>query len=147
MLPRSGFKTLLLMMTAALIVGCSSTKTVEEQTESLRGRVKDSFSTEVKDNGLKLFTYKAWKVRSQSSLAHPLPHETRISNRKKSRRQLQKEYEADKKRQSDWEQAVELGLKKTLQQTDYCKSGFYELNRTVLHDTVEIRGECKEGAK
>ncbi|MBM7070476.1 hypothetical protein JQC92_00210 [Shewanella sp. 202IG2-18] len=147
MLPRSGYKALLLVIVAALIAGCSSTKTAEEQTESLRGRVKDSFSTEVKDNGLKLFTYKAWKVRAQNALVHPLPHENRISNRKKSRRQLKKEYEAYKKREKDWELAVELGLERTLKQTGYCKNGFYELNRTVLHETVEIRGECKEGAK
>ncbi len=147
MLPRSGFIAFIAIAVSIGLFGCSSTKSAEEQTETLRGRVKDSFITEIKNNGLKLFTYKAWKVGAKNSLSHPLSHEVRISDRKKTRRQLIREYEASKKIEKEWEQAVELGLKRTLKQSGYCKHGYYELNRTVLHEQVEIRGECKEGAK
>ena len=147
MSPRSGFTTLLSLTLLMGLSACSSTKSAEEQTESLRGRVKDSFNTEVKADGLKLFTYKAWKVGATNAAIDKLPHEIRISNRKKTRRQLQKEYEALKKAEREWELAVELGLQRTLTQSGYCQNGYYELNRTVLHDQVEIRGECKEGAE
>ena len=144
---RNGFVSVLSCAFLLGLSGCGSTKSAEEQTESLRGRVKDSFKTQIKDDGLKLFTYKAWKVGAPDASIDKLPHEIRISNRKKTRRQLQREYEALKKAEQEWELAVELGLKRTLKQSGYCTHGYYELNRTVLHDQVEIRGECKEGAK
>ncbi len=144
---RNGFIGVLSFSFLFGVVGCSSGKSAEEQTESLRGRVKDSFHTEVKQDGLKLFTYKAWKAGAPDASIDKLPHEVRISNRKKTRRQLQKEYEALKKAEQEWESAVELGLKRTLKQSGYCTDGYYVLNRTVLHYQVEIRGECKEGAK
>lgn len=147
MLPRRG---VIALFSATMMFGlsaCSSTKSAQERTELLRGRVKDSFSTEVKENGLKLFIYKAWKVGAKNALIHPLPHEVRISNHKKTRSQLKREYETLKNTEQEWEHAVELGLEQTLQQSGYCINGYYELSRTVLYEQVEIRGECKEGAE
>ncbi|MCL1078649.1 hypothetical protein D5R81_09765 [Parashewanella spongiae] len=126
-----------------LLSSCSSKPVLNDA--DYVGQVKDSFTTEMKSNGLKLFTYTITKIGATRLNNEPLPHEKRISQKSKSRSELKREYLAKKQKNDQWELAAEHGLRETLKQNQYCRDGYIELRRTILNRKIEIDGECKEG--
>ncbi|MBL4911776.1 hypothetical protein L2719_12005 [Shewanella schlegeliana] len=122
-----------------LLSACSSKPDIEA--EEFVGQVSDSFRTDIKSNGLKLFTYRAI-LTIETPQSEPLPHEVR-SNQKKRSRTKQRYQGPDL---SGWTAQVEHGLQQTIKMTGYCKEGYIELNRTIQYDRGTIRGECNDGA-
>lgn len=51
-----------------------------------------------------------------------------------------------KSRGPDGDKQLDEKLLATLQQTGYCREGFYELDRTVAAGISSVRGECKDAA-
>ncbi|WP_133405887.1 hypothetical protein [Parashewanella tropica] len=125
------------------LTACSSSKPSISDAD-YAGQVRDSFTTETRTGGLKLFTYKVWRTTPLVGKSE-LPHQKRLDAKMKSRSELIREQRARERRIAQWEAAVEYGLKHTLEQSRYCKEGYIELDRTVLDNEVMIRGECRDG--
>ncbi|MGL4578876.1 MAG: hypothetical protein ACRCVV_02255 [Shewanella sp.] len=135
----------LTLLSCVCLMACSSTIDPAQ----LAGTLKDKLSTHIAADGLKLFTYQARLMDNR-----PRSHELRESmtadypQRYPSQdpRQQQRQYQEQAAILELWEKQVELGLNKTLEMTQYCREGYFELSRNISEDKGEIRGECKEGA-
>lgn len=124
----------LVIFSSFSLIACSSASIDPAE---LAGKLKDKLTTDIKADGLKLFTYQASLVEDKSSRENaerPLPHEDH-----RSRRNHEAMLEV-------WGEQVVLGLTKTLEMTGYCREGYFELSRVIESGRGEIRGECKEGA-
>ncbi|WOT06463.1 hypothetical protein [Shewanella youngdeokensis] len=121
-----------------LLSACSNTVHIEP--EEFAGQLTDTFKTDIKSNGLKLFTYKAELVNAERNEQASLPHEHRAQQKKRGTSNYK---EPDL---SDWTQKIELGLNRTIEMTGYCREGFIEISRLIEYDRGSIRGECNEGA-
>ncbi|MCL1048406.1 hypothetical protein L2755_02005 [Shewanella abyssi] len=121
-----------------LLSACSGTSEIVP--EEFVGQLTDSFKTDIKNNGLKLFTYRAELVQGSHAQQVPLPHEQRASQKKRSK----KRYQGPDL--TAWTQKIEHGLEQTIQMTGYCREGYIEISRSIQYDRGNIRGECKEGA-
>ena len=110
------------------------------------GQFRDSFSTEMKGNGIKLFVYKA---KLATALDRSLPGTPRDINKRRSKQDAQS-YLVEQRKAADrlelWNKQIDLGLQKTLEMNGYCKTGFIQLSRYVEVERAEIRGECNDGA-
>lgn len=102
-------------------------------------KVEDKFQTQIKGDGIKLFTYKI-KYAILPTIEQPHLLQARQIQRQQSRK---KNTSPDL---SNWTQQIELGLDKTITMTGYCRDGFIELSRIIEIGRGEIRGECNEGA-
>ncbi|MGS0726913.1 hypothetical protein ACVBKF_12030, partial [Shewanella sp. 0m-11] len=124
---------------SSLLSACSSQPDIEP--EKFAGQVSDSFRTDIKGNGLKLFTYRAI-LTMETPQSQALPHEVRSNQKKRSR--------ANKRYQGPdltmWTEKIEHGLQQTIEMTGYCKEGYIELSRSIQYDRGMIRGECNDGA-
>lgn len=129
---------------SVLIVLCTLSACASHKTDpdDFKNRVKDKFKTDIRSNGIKLFTYKA-KLDNKSSA---LPHQERIQQAIKQSRSKKGQRSIYAPDLSDWTEQIELGLSKTLDMTGYCREGFMELSRMIEVGRAEIRGECNEGA-
>ncbi|WP_372940325.1 hypothetical protein [Shewanella sp.] len=138
------FKTCLVICSAVLLSACSSSP---PDPMDFAGQFRDSFSTQIKGDGIKLFTYKA-KLATATDRAQPndQPHEQRVTRRKQDLQSYLAEQRNAEKRLELWHQQVDIGLQKTIEMSGYCKNGFIELSRYVETDRAEIRGECNDGA-
>ncbi len=136
--------TKIVPLLVALIIasGCASKK---PDVDDFKNRVKDRFYTDIKSNGLKLFTYKA-KLELPDDSSSSLAHHERIKQLKKQSRSKKAKRSIYTPDLSDWTEQIELGLSKTLDMTGYCREGFLELSRIIEVGRAEIRGECNEGA-
>ncbi|ARD22809.1 MULTISPECIES: hypothetical protein [Shewanella] len=137
-------KIFAIAISIVLLTACTSAPL---EPEAYAGQFKDKFSTSIKGEGIKLFTYKA-KVATASDrgIEDPLPHQQRIDRRRQNARSYAIEQEQRAERLELWGQQVEVGLQKTIDMTGYCKEGYMILNRSVSEGRGEIRGECNDGA-
>ncbi|WP_223296257.1 hypothetical protein [Shewanella halifaxensis] len=129
----------IITLLSTLLSACSSQPDIEP--EKFAGQVSDSFRTDIKSNGLKLFTYRAILTMATPQ-NQTLPHEVR-SNQKKRSRSKQRYQGPDL---TMWTEKIEHGLQQTIKMTGYCKEGYIELSRTIQYDRGTIRGECNDGA-
>ncbi|MCE9684869.1 hypothetical protein LZP73_01415 [Shewanella sp. AS16] len=134
--------TRIILLTCGLLCGCSNTQDPGEYA----GKLKDRLATDIKENGLKLFTYSARQVDaptpdSGDAGARPLRAGGGMSPKD---RQQAAAHQAQAL--ADWAAQIELGLGKTLEMTGYCRQGYIELYRSIAYGRGEIHGECKEGA-
>jgi len=113
--------------------------------DDFKNRVKDRFKTDIRSNGIKLFTYNA-KLEMPDDNNTELAHRERINQLKKQSRSKNSKRSIYTPDLSDWTEQIELGLSKTLDMTGYCREGFMELSRMIEVGRAEIRGECNEGA-
>ncbi|MGI2261237.1 hypothetical protein [Shewanella sp. GXUN23E] len=128
----STHQILTLLLTGTLLVGCSTSPSPEKYA----GKIRDQLTTDIKDNSLKLFTYRA-------TLALPPALSTaRPQNRQEAIKIARQTEDA----REEFEQQFELGLARTLEMTGYCREGYLELFRIVEADRGELKGECNEGA-
>lgn len=127
-----------ILLSFTLMSACASKKT---DPSDFNLDVKDRFSTNIKGDGIKLFTYKA-QLATLDDSDILLPHKERVDQAKRAR--SDKRYTQPDL--NDWTQQIELGLSKTLAMTGFCREGFMELSRIIEVGRAEIRGECNEGA-
>lgn len=103
------------------------------------GPVTDEFSTQILDDGTKMFTYRIDMKRSHPNAAAPDYGQLAAMNRTRSNR-----------RQDSGPSLLELhmveNVKQLVKQTGYCAENYYELSRMVMREHAELRGECYEGA-
>lgn len=123
---------ILLVSCLMIIQGCSSAPTPEKYA----GKIRDQLTTDIKQNGLKLFTYRA-------SLNLP-SIETQQQSQDYS--ELRKNVKQLASAIKDFEQQFDLGLAKTMEMTGYCRNGYLELFRLIENGRGELKGECNEGA-
>ncbi|WP_299807707.1 hypothetical protein [uncultured Shewanella sp.] len=123
---------------SGLLSACSSQPEINP--EEFVGQVSDSFRTDIKSNGLKLFTYRAI-LTLETPQSQALPHEVR-SNQKRSR--SNRRYQGPDL--SGWTAQIEHGLQQTIKMNGYCREGYIELYRSIQTDRGTIRGECNDGA-
>jgi len=135
-------RTVPLLMAFIIASGCASHK---PDADDFKNRVKDRFKTDIRSNGIKLFTYKA-KLEIPDDSNTELAHRERINQLKKQSRSKNSKRSIYTPDLSDWTEQIELGLSKTLNMTGYCREGFMELSRIIEVGRAEIRGECNEGA-
>lgn len=138
-MPKHLIKICISLVLINLLSSCAGTKTDPADFDA---KVKDRFKTDIRGNGIKLFTYKA-KLAQTDDYASQLPHQQRAEQAKSSKRSRSSRNEVDL---SDWTEQIELGLTKTLDMTGYCREGYIELSRIIEVGRGEIRGECNEGA-
>lgn len=127
----TGLITLLLGMVT--LSGCTS-----HHLQS-HASLRDSISTNIQDNGLKLFRYKLTRVNPEANTSGAY---VRPRNNKEAK-QLAKYKQIGR---DNMEAQAELGLANTMAKLQYCRDGYIELSRLIETDRAEIRGECKEGA-
>lgn len=135
-------RIVLLLIAFIIASGCASHK---PDAGDFKNRVKDRFKTDIRSNGIKLFTYKA-KLEMPDDSNTELAHRERINQLKKQSRSKNTKRSIYTPDLSDWTEQIELGLSKTLDMTGYCREGFMELSRMIEVGRAEIRGECNEGA-
>ncbi|RTR36576.1 hypothetical protein EKG38_23460 [Shewanella canadensis] len=135
-------KIMSVLIALSTISACASHKT---DPDDFKNRVKDRFKTDIRSNGIKLFTYKA-KLEMPEEGNTELAHQERIKELKKQSRSKSAKRSIYTPDLSDWTEQIELGLSKTLDMTGYCREGFMELSRMIEVGRAEIRGECNEGA-
>ena len=136
----------LVIFSCFTLIACSSAPI--DPTE-LAGKLKDKLTTDIKADGLKLFTYQASLVEDKSNsdkAERPLPHEERMRQMTQDPREQRRSRKDHEAILEVWGEQVVLGLTKTLEMTGYCREGYYELSRIIESGRGEIRGECKEGA-
>ncbi|ABV86892.1 lipoprotein, putative [Shewanella pealeana ATCC 700345] len=129
----------LIVALSSLLSACSSQPEINP--EEFAGQVSDSFRTDIKSNGLKLFTYRAI-LTMESPQSQALPHEVRSNQKKRSR--SNKRYQGPDL--SVWTAQIEHGLQQTIKMNGYCRDGYIELYRSIQADRGTIRGECNDGA-
>ncbi|WP_299005568.1 hypothetical protein [uncultured Shewanella sp.] len=117
--------------------------------QDFSGKITDSFTTSIANNGLKLFTYRV----SLSSMSNSTPNVNSPSNGLAQKHKQRNDQLPSKiqRKQNDVStelltEQTELGLKKTLEMTDFCHTGYIELDRLIEDERGMIRGECLEGA-
>lgn len=150
-------RPLLLLATPLILCACSS----EPDPQALAGKLTDSFQTEIKSDGMKLFTYSIETIdrhrnqqqrramnddRQQSPTGMPDRQRTRQPQDNMGNQQINRSSRRSDSENKQMTQELEFGLKKTLEANQYCRDGYYELERLVLNDRAELRGECHEGA-
>ncbi|MGL4712303.1 MAG: hypothetical protein ACRCWP_07010, partial [Shewanella sp.] len=121
------------------LIACSSAPIDPSE---LAGKLRDKLTTDIKNDGLKLFSYKAHLVDEKSTMDdvdRPFPHEARIRNMQDPREQRRAMQDLQDLI-AVWERQVELGLTKTLEMTGYCREGYIELSRIIEPGRGEIRG-------
>ncbi|WP_144208970.1 hypothetical protein [Shewanella donghaensis] len=134
-----------LLFTCLILLSACAAKAPDP--ELFAGKYRDTFSTSIKGDGIKLFTYRA-KVAGATDrgIEDPLPHQQRVNRRKQDARS----YAIEQERRADflemWSLQVDMGLNKTLDMNGYCKEGYMILHRNVSEGRGEIRGECNDGA-
>jgi len=131
-----------ILMAFIIASGCASHT---PDADDFKNRVKDRFKTDIRSNGIKLFTYNA-KLEMPDDNNTELAHRERINQLKKQSRSKNSKRSIYTPDLSDWTEQIELGLSKTLDMTGYCREGFMELSRMIEVGRAEIRGECNEGA-
>lgn len=132
----------LTIFSSLTLIACSSTPIDPKE---LAGKLKDKLTTDIKVDGLKLFTYQASLVEELPGRDRPertLPHQERMQDPREQRQSWKEQEEI----LEVWGEQVDLGLRKTLEMTGYCREGYFELSRIIEPGRGEIRGECKEGA-
>ncbi len=145
----------LLLLGCFSLVACSSAPI---EPADMAGKLKDKLTTDIRDNGLKLFTYRAKMVddRYKKDNAEPVWDQQMRAPQQAPQQggrqggQMPREQHSNRENQQEeleiWAKQVELGLEKTLEMTGYCREGYFELSRMIDSGKGEIRGECKEGA-
>ena len=133
-----------LFISLLLLSACSSAPI---EPEAYAGKFKDRFTTSIKGEGIKLFTYQA-KVATATDrgIEDPLPHQQRVNRRRQDARSYAIEQERRQDQLDLWGRQVELGLQKTIDMTGYCRDGFIVLNKSISEGRGEVRGECNDGA-
>ncbi len=143
------------LLCLAIILGLSACSARKLDVEDFDTPVEDRFITNIKGDGIKLFTYSikyaVLPTMGQSQLERPPMNNERGSGGNGGRKPSKNEpRQAPNSRQSAdlsiWTQQVELGLDKTISMTQFCREGFIELSRIIEHGRGEIRGECNDGA-
>ena len=135
-LPRNTIKCLLLCLLVAFGTGCASkNKTRPKEI------ITDFFSTDIKENGAKLFIYVA--------NFRPLKI-NRTQTQRQVRGSQQQTVRSMSSIRSDLAERQERLAIKSLEvkfeSNGYCRTGYLILNNYTQFDSVEIRGECQESA-
>ncbi|MBY6190528.1 hypothetical protein KUV22_08885 [Microbulbifer agarilyticus] len=119
----------LLLMTQ-LLGGCAS------EPAAPNPGIKESFHTEISANGSKRFTY----VLEVAAPALRGPYTQSASERAR----MGKQYEGfGRPRRVNFDHALQLKL----QETGFCRDGYFVIDRVVSPQGGELRGECREGAE
>ncbi|WP_372782319.1 hypothetical protein [Litorivivens sp.] len=113
----------------ALLHGCSSAPS--------KGGVDERFRTSILDNGTKLFFYEFSRGEKLRTL---LPYDQ--SGGFTDGRDVYSAEELRKKNQRYLNSAVA----RKLEETGYCREGFYTLDSLVGYANASLRGECREAA-
>lgn len=136
----------LTLLSCLTLLACSSAPIDPSE---FAGKFKDKLTTDIRADGLKLFTYQAGLVEeytTRDAAERPFPHEERMRQVAQDPREQRRFRQAQEDELEIWGRQVELGLEKTLEMTGYCREGYFELSRIIESGRGEIRGECKEGA-
>lgn len=130
------FKYIILFLVITLILGCASTKKRSKEI------VSDSFITDIKENGTKLFVYVA-NFRTPKIK----PQKIGGQGRNNSQQQPVKSMSSIRSDIADKQEELTIeALELKLTSTDYCRTGYFVLGNYNQFGSVEIRGECREGA-
>lgn len=114
---------------AALLSACSSTPNTQG--------LQESFTTQIYPNDSKVFRYEF----SRGDKTRPLvPYDQ--SGGFTDGRNVYSAAELRKKNA----RALQLGSERKLQETGYCRDGFFVLDTLISYAGASLRGECKEAA-
>ncbi len=142
------------LLCLAIILGLSACSARKLDVEDFDTPVEDKFVTDIKGDGIKLFSYNI-KYATLPTMGQSLPQQQpmgndRGSNGRKPPQNGNGPKQAPNSRRtadlSQWTQQVELGLNKTIAMTQFCREGYIELSRIIEAGRGEIRGECNDGA-
>lgn len=101
------------------------------------GQMIESLEVDLRDNGSKLFVYR---------LEHPYADNTSRARVYRSAGDTpQREQPRDLEGRRTYLQ-LQRNTERALQQTGYCREGYFELDRRMSSTVLWLRGECREGA-
>jgi hypothetical protein len=128
------YKSLLILLFAPMIlVACASNQSQKPEIEEL-------FVTDIKPNGIKLFSYTVTVSRSSGSRSE--------TGREKRGGEGGKQGggSAGRPDRESMIKGIKEKLDARLAETGYCREGYIVLGRRLDRGRSFIRGECKEGA-
>lgn len=125
-----------LCVSAVLLAGCASGP------KAPNPGLKESFHTEVSANGSKRFTYSL-------EMAAPMirgPY-TESPNMRSGSMVRQQEMARAGRGSRAQERDFDHALKLKLQETGFCRDGYFVIDRVVSRLGGEVRGECRDAAE
>lgn len=96
--------------------------------------LKESFHTEIAANGAKRFTYSL--ERLTTGVPDPYTRSSRVG-----RPGGGAQARAHKRQETDFN----YGLALRLRESNFCRDGYFELERSVSAMGAQVRGECRDG--
>ncbi len=122
-------RVIALCLSLTLLQGCSSAQH--------QGDVNERFRTNILDNGTKLFFYEFSRGEKIRTL---LPYD-----QKGGFTDGRDVYSAEELRRKN-QRYLNASVTRKLEQTGYCREGFYTLDTLVGYANASLRGECREAA-
>jgi hypothetical protein len=141
--------TLILLLSLLLISGCSSNEM----------NIIEVFHSDIQADDTKLFTFSIIVVRNSASEKPAGEGRSMDTKRKKNRqgkgrgnknstdnKSSKQPSEKKEKQQDKITNELESRLAETLADNNYCRAGFFELERSISKTIFAIKGECNESA-
>lgn len=123
----------LFVPTVLLLAACTSTPRAPNP------GLKESFHTEISANGSKRFTY-ALEIAAPELRGPFTENPTSRSSMLRNQEMMQRQ--PRRGRMLDFDHALELKLN----ETGFCRDGYFVIDRVVSQLGGEVRGECREAA-
>ncbi|MBN8430679.1 hypothetical protein JF535_07430 [Microbulbifer salipaludis] len=103
--------------------------------------LKESFHTEIFANGSKRFTYSL--EMAAPMIRGPYTETPNMRSGMVRQQQVARASRGSRSQERDFEHALELKL----QETGFCRDGYFVIDRVVSQLGGEVRGECRDAAQ
>ena len=124
---------LIILFVPMMLVACASNQTIKPEIEEI-------FVTDIKPNGIKLFSYTVTVSRSSGSRSGT------GGGKRGGEGGKQGGGATGRPDRESMMKGIEEELDARLAETGYCREGYIVLGRRIDRGRSFIRGECKEGA-
>ncbi|QKX15811.1 hypothetical protein [Microbulbifer sp. YPW1] len=118
-----------------LLAGCAS------EPKAPNPGLKESFHTEISANGSKRFTYSL--EMAAPMIRGPYTESPNMRNGMVRQQEMARSSRGSRTQERDFDYALKLKL----QETGFCRDGYFVIDRVVSHLGGEVRGECRDPAE
>ncbi|WP_078084560.1 hypothetical protein [Microbulbifer mangrovi] len=120
---------------AVLLSGCAS------EPKAPNPGLKESFHTEISANGSKRFTYSL--EMAAPMIRGPYTESPNMRNGMVRQQDMARASAGSRTQERDFDYALKLKL----QETGFCRDGYFVIDRVVSQLGGEVRGECRDPAE
>lgn len=124
-----------LCASVVLLAGCASEPTAPNP------GLKESFHTEISANGSKRFTYSL--EMAAPMIRGPYTESPNMRNGMVRQQDMARASRGSRTQERDFDYALKLKL----QETGFCRDGYFVIDRVVSRLGGEVRGECRDPAE